>query len=157
MLTLSVFNAVITLVSYILNPVYSSDRRALDKMDKALHMIKSMSRNHSFAKWAHSFLLQLTSYMHQLLMPQQQTQSQANQAVPHSIQDHTLASDGLASLPAMGNNNPTGFDDPFQLDLQTIFGHAQDLSVNLETQLENFDPGDLAADPMWMFDSGHGV
>lgn len=133
-------------------------------MDKALHMIKSMSRNHSFAKWAHSFLQQLTSYMHQLLVPQQesQAQTQAAQVLSHASQDHTITSNGLASLPATTTGAPAGFPDssadPFQLDLQTIFGHAQDLSVNLETQLESFNAGDLAADPMWMFgDGGPGV
>lgn len=130
-------------------------------MDKALHMIKSMSGNHSFAKWAHSFLQQLTSYMHQLLVPQEESHAQT-ETLRQTSQGYSFANDGIASLSAAGSNGPAGFPDnsadPFQLDLQTIFGHAQDLSVNLETQLESFNAGDLAADPMWMFgDDGHCV
>lgn len=129
-------------------------------MDKALYMIKSMSRNHSFAKWAHSFLQQLTSYMHQLLVPQEEGRTQT-ETLRQTCEGYSFANDGIASLSAAESNGPTFPDnsaDPFQLNLQTIFGHAQDLSVNLETQLESFNAGDLAADPMWMFsDGGHGV
>ncbi|KAF9887943.1 hypothetical protein FE257_009465 [Aspergillus nanangensis] len=136
------FNAVIVLVSYIINPFYTHDRAALDQMEKALHMIKSMSSNHSFAKWAYSFLQQLIGYMHQSLgtqhgKPQNDRSTEAVPPPPHQTTDLTRLS---------------GESDPFS-DLQSLFGFAQDLSDNLETQFGHFYSQSLP-ESMWMFNEG---
>ncbi|KAL1878547.1 hypothetical protein VTK73DRAFT_7888 [Phialemonium thermophilum] len=59
------FNAVIVLVSHLADPLHSNDRVALAKVELALHMIQTMSRNHAFAARAHSFLQKVLNYTYQ--------------------------------------------------------------------------------------------
>jgi hypothetical protein len=58
-----VFNAILILVSHVVDPAYHNDKSALAQLDTALSMIKSMSRNHIFAQKAYSFLQQLLDCM----------------------------------------------------------------------------------------------
>ncbi|KAJ5365692.1 hypothetical protein N7517_008578 [Penicillium concentricum] len=122
------FNAVIALVSYIINPSYTHDPPILEKMEKALHMIKSMSRNHSFAQRAHSFLRQLIEYMHPPQVPQERRSDFHTQTEPRA---------------AAGTSD-------MSVDLSTLFDMAQNLTGHLESQLGDFDCQGLS-EPMWTF------
>jgi hypothetical protein len=62
-ITMTVFNAILILVSHVVDPAYHNDRAALSSLDAALAMIKAMSSNHTFAQKAYSFLQQLLSCM----------------------------------------------------------------------------------------------
>ena len=102
-------------------------------------MIKSMSKNHSFAKRAHSFLQQLIRYMHQQLGPQERRSG--NSILPGCVMN----------TQAMGTEPPeaTGASN-VSSDFHTLFGFAQELTDNLETQLGEFDSRGLS-ESMWTF------
>ncbi|KAJ5419000.1 uncharacterized protein N7487_002550 [Penicillium crustosum] len=133
------FNAATALVSYIANPFYTRDPPILDKMDKALHMIKSMSRNHSFAQRAHSFLQQLIGYMYQQLGPRERKSE--NSAIPECV-FHTQPVE-TQPTEAIGTSNMSS-------DFHALFDFTQELTDNLETQLGDFDSRGLS-ESMWTF------
>jgi hypothetical protein len=72
-----VFNAVIVLVSHLVDPLHSNDKMALAKVELALHMIQTMSRNHAFAARAHSFLQRVLDYTYQSANKRQGNQDEA--------------------------------------------------------------------------------
>jgi hypothetical protein len=137
-----VFNAVIVLVSYVVDPAHFHDRSALENVDKALHMIKSMSSNHCFAQWAYSFLQKLLAYMHQSL--ESQKQNSENSTLPSSIPP--------AQATTAWHTATTGGSEGLH-DLHALFGFAQDLTVDLETQLGNYEPEGFS-ELWWTFDDG---
>jgi Fungal specific transcription factor domain len=63
LIAMTVFNAILILVSHVVDPAYHNDRPCLAQLDTALAMIKAMSSNHTFAQKAYSFLQQLLSCM----------------------------------------------------------------------------------------------
>ncbi|KAF9894251.1 hypothetical protein FE257_007753 [Aspergillus nanangensis] len=110
------FNAVIVLVSHIVDPAFSDDIPAISGVDKALHMIQAMSKNHSFAQRACTFLHQLLSYM-----------GQAMEATPPvAIPPVSQETDAAAS------------------SLDALFGFTQGLTDDLDMRLQTLDEGDLS-------------
>ncbi|KAJ5160602.1 uncharacterized protein N7482_007606 [Penicillium canariense] len=134
------FNAVIVLVSHIVDPQNAHDRTALDKVDEALHMINAMSSNHSFAQWAYSFLQQLLGYLHQSTGAQQPQPM----TIPQSSIPLRQSTGSMASQTAVNRGS-----EELQ-DLHALFGLAQDLTVDLETQFGILDPG--ISESFWAFD-----
>ncbi len=53
------FNAILIIVSHVVDPDYVGDRNALGHLDQAVQMIRQMSANHLCAQRAYSFLQQL--------------------------------------------------------------------------------------------------
>lgn len=132
------FNAVIVLVSHVVDPAYSNDRAALAKVDTALHMIKTMSNNHAFAQRAYSFLQQVLGYMHQSI------------AVCLDKEDQVLTG-ALPPTPPTGTLAADIQDDAEPIpNLHALFGFTQDLTNNLEIHLENFGTRGLVQEP-WSF------
>ncbi len=132
------FNAVIVLVSHIVDPPYSNDKAALAKVELALHMIQTMSSNHAFAERAYSFLHKLLSYMHQSIAPRQDRDEEA------------LLGDILTTQPA-GELPADAPDDPNAVpNLHTFFGLTDDLANSLGLYLNRFDGKDPAEGP-WSF------
>lgn len=130
---LPVFNAVVVLVSHIVDPAYSHDRLALAKVDMALHMVQAMSNNHAFAQRAFTFLQQLLGYMHSALsMPQYEIATNGNSTF-------TPISPG----PAQPFQAGTGLVGNAAPSLHSLFGLTQDLTDNLESYLESFDNTDF--------------
>lgn len=72
-----VFNAVIVLVSHLVDPLHSKDHIALAKVELALQMIQSMSRNHAFAARAHSFLKRVLDYAYQSVAQREGNRNEA--------------------------------------------------------------------------------
>lgn len=102
-------------------------------------MVKSMSKNHSFAQRAHSFLQQLIEYIHQ--PPEPQERNTENAVLPGSL-FHTRFMETQPRETAETTN--------VSADLDALFGFAQELTENLETQLGNFDSQGLS-ESMWTF------
>lgn len=101
----------------------------LVKVDKALRMIQSMSSNHSVARWALSFLQKMLVYMHQTVRAQQSTSTT-------SVPDDSASVADVMALPATMN---TEFDGARKL--QALFGFAQGITGNLESQFQFLDSG----------------
>ncbi|KAJ5818037.1 hypothetical protein N7474_003628 [Penicillium riverlandense] len=131
------FNAVLVLVSHVVDPAHSEDRPALAKVEQALHMIKAMSSNHSFARRASLFLQQLVGYMNQFLGSRKPREDNAPRA-------HIPSAQESSTLP------PTMPGAPVFPDLQALCGFTQNLTDNLETQLEDFDTRGLSGS-LWTF------
>ncbi|KAL4888670.1 fungal-specific transcription factor domain-containing protein [Aspergillus ambiguus] len=138
------FNAVIVLVSHVVDPTYSNDKPALSRVDKALHMIKAMADNHSFAHRAYTFLQRMLDYMHRAMASRQErcvnnvsinltSPSYHNIATPLCVENET-------------DPAPPGLDD--------LFGFTRVLTDDLETRLEDLDPTNLD-DLLWQFNELH--
>jgi hypothetical protein len=132
-----VFNAVIVLVSHLVDPLHSNDKIALAKVELALHMIQTMSRNHAFAARAHSFLQRVLDYTYQSA-----AQRQGNR-------DDTMVGD-IFPLPPL--ELPTEMqDDPTAVpNIQTYFGLPDDITNGLDLYQGRLDVKDHALAP-WSF------
>lgn len=131
----AVFNAVIVLVSHVVNPAYSNDKAALAKVDEALHMIKAMSSYHAFALRAYSFLQQVLGYMNQSM------------AVHRDSNDSIRGRDLLPSQPTGALSSGLQSNAESVPNLHTLFGFTEDLTYNLEAYLESFDNGGFTDGP----------
>ncbi|KIW29053.1 uncharacterized protein PV07_04899 [Cladophialophora immunda] len=121
------FNAVVVLVSHVVEPACSNDRAALSKVDTALRMIQTMSHDHAFAQRAYSFLQQLLGYMHPTVAAQRsQDESSFSGRLLHTGQAEEVPSSLQHSVEPIPS-------------LHTLYGFTQDLTDNLVNYLENFD------------------
>jgi len=102
-------------------------------------MIKSMSKNHSYAERAHSFLQQLIGYMHQ--SPDSERRQSGN-----SVCSQNTQTQATEPQPITISSSSDGFPD-----LYTLYGYAQNLTDTLEAQLGDFDMSHLS-ESMWTFD-----
>ncbi|KIX99354.1 uncharacterized protein Z520_04930 [Fonsecaea multimorphosa CBS 102226] len=139
------FNAVIVLVSHVIEPAHNNDRAALTKVDTALRMIQAMSHDHAFAQRAYTFLQQLLGYMHpSVTAAAQRNQNQDETSFSSRPPLHTEQTAG--QLPTDLQHN--GADSiP---SLHTLYGFTQDLTDNLVNYLENLDNSGFADEP-WVF------
>jgi len=113
----TVFNAVIVLVSHLVDPQHSDDKAALAKVELALHMIQAMSRNHAFAARAHSFLQRVLDYAVQSAALRQRRRDDGADAVP--LQEF--------ELPPEMHGFPATFPH-----MNAFFGLSDDMSGGLD-------------------------
>lgn len=122
-----VFNAVIVLVSHLVDPLHSNDKMALAKVELALHMIQTMSRNHAFAARAHSFLQRVLDYTYQSAAQRQ------------GDRDEAMVGDMLFPLQA-SELPPEMQDDPTTVpNIQAYFGLPDDITNGLDLYQGRFD------------------
>ncbi|KAB5578038.1 fungal-specific transcription factor domain-containing protein [Coniochaeta sp. 2T2.1] len=132
------FNAVIVLVSHLADPVHSNDRTALAKVELALRMIQSMSRNHAFAARAHSFLQRVLDHTCQ---PTTQRHGQREEDVLGNI------------LPLPSFDLPAEMQDvlPSAANMHASFGIPEEMANGPDLFQGRFDAKDFALAP-WSFD-----
>lgn len=121
------------LVSHVVDPAYSDDKATLAKVDMALHMIKAMSNNHTFAQRAYSFLQQVLGYMNQSITARNERRSSE---LPVAAAAQLVATQTPETLDTASMQQDSSHAIP---DLYTLFGFTQDLTDNLEMHLENYD------------------
>ncbi|OAP57701.1 hypothetical protein AYL99_08439 [Fonsecaea erecta] len=149
------FNAVIVLVSHVIEPAYHNDRAALSKVDTALRMIQTMSHDHAFAQRAYTFVQQLLGYMHPATVAAtaaQQQQQRNHDAIPPLHPDHG----GQLPLPQQPPQPPQPLQHEHEHEhgnvepipsLHTLYGFTQDLTDNLVNYLDTFDNSGFADEP----------
>jgi hypothetical protein len=132
-----VFNAVIVLVSHLVDPLHSKDQIALAKVELALQMIQSMSYNHAFAARAHSFLKRVLDYAYQ------------SAAQREGQRDDAMVGDMFALQPS--ELPPEMQDDPTAVtNVHTYFGLPDEITNGLELYQGMFDVKDHPLAP-WSF------
>jgi salicylate hydroxylase len=130
-----VFNAILVVVSHVVDPVYRDDKFALSRLDYAMSMINRMSISHACAQRAYFFLQQLLSYMDKSLFVDRHTQNLTGP--PHasrwSQQSQQPPSSTSATLPEQNDDfQPTPHADFFAL-LDVTQGLAENLGSHLES------------------------
>ncbi|OAG34942.1 hypothetical protein AYO21_10893 [Fonsecaea monophora] len=123
------FNAILIVVSHVVDPEYRNDKRALSQLDRAMQMIRQMSTNHQCAQRAYTFLQQLLSFMDRSLLVE------GRRGVSSS-----RPQTGTVSSPLLegSTNDDGGYDDLVHPDLFAFWDITQDLTTNLGTQLESY-------------------
>ncbi len=134
---LLVFNAILTIVSHVVDPAFQEDQTALTYLEQAMNMIRQMSVNHFCAQRAYPFLQQLLELLDKTLPHDRQrvrTRTERN-SIPPSMRESVLV-----------DNNPS---EELNTDLWSFWGATQDLTMDLGSQL------DLHSDlgpAMWSWD-----
>lgn len=131
------FNAVIVLVSHLVDPLHSNDKLALAKVELALHMIQSMSRNHAFAARAHSFLQRVLDYTYQSAAHRQGNRDEGMSGDVFPFQ-------GLELPPEMQD------DTTSVPNIHSYFGLSDDITNGLDLFQGRLDVKDHALPP-WSF------
>lgn len=132
------FNAVIVLVSHLVDPAHSSDKIALAKVELALHMIQTMSRNHAFAARAYSFLQRILDYTYQSAAQRQGSRADAMVGDMFPLQQ-------AVELPPEMQDDPTTVPN-----MHTYFGFPDDMTNGLDLYQRRFDVKDNPLAP-WSF------
>jgi hypothetical protein len=143
-----VFNSILVLVSHVVDPKYQGDKVSLGRLDMAINMIATMSTDHAFATRAHTFLQQLLSFMDKSIpKPVPMSRSETNWSTapsvpPHSINEHPSVSPEVYQQPQvrMPMNGVQEIENGQPTDLFALFDYTQDLTQNLGSHLNNFDP-----------------
>jgi hypothetical protein len=130
-----VFNAILVIVSHLVNPSYRNDKAALAQLDKAMGMINRMSKSHAVAKRAYVFLQQLLSYMDKSLCL-----VDTNFRVVEEPQGSVISSQ-IYQQPYPEEVTPMFWDQhaaesQYNMDFFTLLDVTHDLAENLGTQLE---------------------
>ena len=133
------FNAILIVVSHVVDPEYRKDKRALSRLDRAMHMIRQMSTNHLCAQRAYTFLQQLLSFMDRSLIIDGRRAVGSARPQSRSTQSPTLDSSTF---------DQSGYDDLSHADLSAFWDITQDLTTNLGSQLESYSLGS----GMWSWD-----
>jgi salicylate hydroxylase len=135
-----VFNAILIIVSHVVDPEFQEDQTALTYLEEAMHMIRQMSVNHFCARRAYTFLQQLLQLLDKTLPHDRQrirTRTERN-SIPPSVRESVMA-----------DNSPS---EELNTDLWSFWGATQDLTMDLGSQL------DLHSDlgpAMWSWDVRH--
>jgi salicylate hydroxylase len=135
-----VFNAILIIVSHVVDPEFQEDQTALTYLEEAMHMIRQMSVNHFCARRAYTFLQQLLELLDKTLPHDRQrirTRTERN-SIPPSVRESVMA-----------DNSPS---EELNTDLWSFWGATQDLTMDLGSQL------DLHSDlgpAMWSWDVQH--
>jgi hypothetical protein len=135
----AVFNAVIVLVSHIIDPPNFNDKAALAKVELALEMIRTMASNHSFADRAYSFLQQVLGYMHQSVATNRQDRGY-----------DPMAGDVFPVQPAGDFTMQVQHEPNPQLNLSSFLGIADDLAYSLGLPIGTLEARDMSDGP-WSF------
>lgn len=134
-----VFNAVIVLVSHLVDPQHANDEIALAKVELALRMIQTMSQNHAFAARAHSFLQRVLDYTVQSTAQQQRRRDEGTPGLIFPLQESELAPEMQYFGAAIPNMN-------------AFFGLSDDMTsgIDLYQGRPHVDARDNALSP-WSF------
>jgi hypothetical protein len=132
----AVFNAILVVVSHVVDPIYRDDKFALSHLDHAMSMINRMSISHACAERAYFFLQQLLSYMDKSLFVDRHSQNST--APPHvspwSQQSQPPPSSATATLPGQNDDlQPTQNHADFFALLDVTQGLAENLGSHLES------------------------
>lgn len=133
------FNAVIVLVSHLVDPQHSNDEIALAKVELALRMIQTMSRNHAFAARAHSFLQRVLDYTAQSTRQRQRNKDEGTAGDVCPLQE--------LELPPEMQGSPAIFPN-----INAFFGLSDDMTsgIDLYQGRVHVDARDSAFAP-WSF------
>lgn len=129
------FNAILIIVSHVVDPEYVDDRSALHHLDQAVHMIRQMSVNHLCAQRAYHFLQQLLKLLDQTMpddrqRPMDRSTSAGAAAETTMRQEQSAGQVGASSEAAEDMMQTEG------LDLWSFWDSTQDLTMDLGSQLE---------------------
>lgn len=132
----TVFNAILIIVSHIVDPQYVEDRNALMRLDQAVNMIRQMSTNHLCAQRAFSFLQQLLALLDKTMPEYRQRHARCHSASLDIVGE----GDTRLEYPAVfiGDGAEPIPDHTMQadsLDLWSFWDSTQDLTTELESQL----------------------
>jgi salicylate hydroxylase len=119
-----VFNAILIIVSHVVDPEFQEDQTALAYLEQAMNMIRQMSVNHFCAQRAYTFLQQLLGLL--------------DKTLPHDRQRIRTRSDLNSISPSIRasvvvDNNPS---EELNTDLWSFWGATQDLTMDLGSQLD---------------------
>jgi hypothetical protein len=132
----TVFNAILIIFSHIVDPQYVDDRNALMHLDQAVNMIRQMSANHLCAQRAFGFLQQLLALLDKAMPEDRQRCARYRSASVTITAERDTGSEYPA--PFIGDGAETVPDYTMQtdaLDLWTFWDSTQDLTTELESQL----------------------
>ncbi|RFU31729.1 hypothetical protein B7463_g4592, partial [Scytalidium lignicola] len=124
------FNAILVVISHVVDPAYRDDKEALRQLDFAMAMIKRMSTNHDSAQRAYLFLQQLLGYMEKLLNLGETRHSSGGGTID------TSASQANYPHPATGDSHHPS-STPADFDLYALLDMTQNLTDNLGMDLSN--------------------
>ncbi|KAL1863849.1 hypothetical protein VTK73DRAFT_6349 [Phialemonium thermophilum] len=125
------FNAILVIVSHVVDPEFRDDRSALRHLEQAMHMIRQMSANHLCAQRAYTFLQQLLGLLDKTLPDDRQRFS--SQAERNSTPPPFMMGDAALGVGGGGSGAP---EDMMVPDLWSLWGATQDLTIDLGSQLE---------------------
>lgn len=128
-----VFNAILVVISHVVDPAYRDDKEALRQLDFAMAMIKRMSTNHDSAQRAYLFLQQLLGYMEKLLNLGEPRHSNSGGSTEN------LSSQTSDPHPTAGENNAPS-STPAEFDFYALLDMTQNLTDNLGMDLSNSGP-----------------
>ncbi|OAP58854.1 hypothetical protein AYL99_06151 [Fonsecaea erecta] len=134
------FNAILIVVSHVVDPEYRNDKRALSQLDRAVQMIRQMSTNHQCAQRAYTFLQQLLSFMDRSLLAEGRRGVSSSRPQTGTVPSPVLESSAF---------DQGGYDDLAHADLFAFWDITQDLTTNLGTQLESYSS---LGSGMWSWD-----
>jgi hypothetical protein len=131
-----VFNAILVVVSHVVDPTYRDDKLALSRLDYAMNMINRMSISHACAQRAYSFLQQLLGYMGESLFSDRniQTVTVPPFATPLSQQSQAASYPTSTILPEQHS-----VQNAHHADFFALLDVTQDLAENLGSQLESHE------------------
>lgn len=138
------FNAILVIVSHVIDPTFRDDRIALRHLDIAMHLISRMSRSHSSAQRAYLFLQQMLKLMNSSLSLE--TNRGISPTVLPSISpniSHELKQQALQSH-QMPYRDESEAD--YNVDFSTLLDVTHDLTENLGSHLDSYSTTDVA---MW--------
>ncbi len=130
------FNAILIIVSHVVDPEYVDDRNALTHLDQAVQMIRQMSANHLCAQRAYSFLRQLLTLLDRT-MPEDSQRHINYRSTSVEIDAERPTEPGYTA-PSAGNDAGAALDFATQtdgLDLWSFWDSTQDLTTDLGFQL----------------------
>ncbi|EXJ67158.1 uncharacterized protein A1O5_09805 [Cladophialophora psammophila CBS 110553] len=123
------FNAILIVVSHVVDPEYRNDKNALSQLDCAMQMIRHMSTNYLCAQRAYTFLQQLLGFMDKSLLVDRRRGASSSR--PQTVYAPSPVLDGPAF-------DQSGYDDLSHAELFAFWDITQDLTANLGSQLESY-------------------
>lgn len=138
------FNAILVIVSHVIDPSFRDDRVALERLDKAMYMINRMSRSHSCAQRAYLFLQQLLKLMDSSISRESNTVLSPTllKSVSPSISQELKEKTYQTHQTPHQNESEVNYN----VDFSILMDVTHDLADNLGSHLESYSTGDLA---MW--------
>ncbi|KAI9750735.1 MAG: hypothetical protein M4579_006336 [Chaenotheca gracillima] len=133
------FNAILILVSEVIDVSYKVDKTTLACLDSALNMIKSMSSDHSFAQRAYSFLQQLLTYVNKSLAPNGGRTNWDLAPPPNHPRHSASSSQPVRVNGGMGMQSNQVAEEVPPTDLFALFDFTQDLTEHLGSHLETYE------------------
>jgi hypothetical protein len=131
---LVVFNAILIVVSHVVDPEYRDDKDALAQLDHAMQMIRQMSTNHLCAQRAYTFLHQLLGFMDSSITIDGSRPTGARSRRPSVLPQHDQPMNAEKDS-SLDQNNTLDLSHP---DWFSFWDITQDLTSNLGSQLESY-------------------